>query len=201
MRLVFGIGSGLLMIFAVLIAGARQIGHRQERDHFPLPSADGCWQGLCFLEMSEEEIVQALAHHPDVAEFGGVRNSIHYVFKVDYSHKPLASVILYASPEDYVFARDYQSSYSSLMMSAGDVLVKLGPPQKITLTNSYDISLNYSNLDIIIDATMARPYPARVLPNNIVREITVYNPNFQHYGRLTWDPVTWHGFGTYDFRR
>src|SRR5574342_1281297 len=98
MRLVFGIGSGLLVIFALLIAGARQIGHRQERDIFPLPSADGCWQGLCFLEMSEDEIVPALVFHPDVThlralQINSERRWDTYLLRIEHKSAPPITVI------------------------------------------------------------------------------------------------------------
>jgi hypothetical protein len=196
----------IILLIALAVAGigiVRTIGHGLDRDVFPLPAADRCWQGVCFVELPLSAVPGALDTIPrispgsarfidDAVEIG---NAVTLEYQEYATARSMATMRLYIGAESYVMTRTDGS-----LMRAGDVVVQRGPPAALGQAGGPNVTLFYPAHGM---ATTVRPVEGGerglwLRPDDPVRFVEVqaegvlYSPQNP---RL----VSWHGFTIYTF--
>jgi hypothetical protein len=205
--------KGVAMIVAVLvlaISAARWIGQQRDTCVFPVPLADGDWQGIRFFEMDEQELVAMLNSRLDVADssahlvMNAQSHDSYSVLEFDYAPEGTAPkpVLLYWANHSYSMMRDMRTDSRMALLRLGDVIVMLGPPARMSVF-SREVMLHYPerNLQVLVALTEGRAGWARLTPANPVVGLSVLNRHTAYDREMTiYEPsVAWQGFGIYHF--
>ncbi len=68
LRLLVAFTLTLFSLIAISAAAMRWIGQQQDKSHFPLPDANGCWQNICLSEPATKEgVIAVLDANPRIS--------------------------------------------------------------------------------------------------------------------------------------
>ncbi len=198
-----------LVVCALLIGGARWIGHWAAPDVVPLPTSDGCWLDVCPFRLPLGAFTDALDAAPGVvpgsAQFipdeyaTGADQVVAYRYAPD--HAAPQSLVLLPGTDRYVIERDWRSA--AAMMRLGDLVAAFGPPERVRLSPP-DVLLDYDarHLSVAIYPRATAYYDwVRLTPRDFVVRFSVTNPDHAAGSDVVYYPPSrrWQGFSLYRF--
>jgi hypothetical protein len=207
-------GWVLVALFAVLTAGAvgaRWLGQQgQNGPGFPLPDENGCWNGFCFASLPPEDVLARLRDSRRVApasvtvveglQPGGYDPLIAFTW-TDRPERPLP-VLLYWATHSYHLTRDWRQDANPALMSAGDVLAALGPPDRVSLLVD-QVGLHYVNrrLEMLVVPSRSDLDQAELSPGDAVIGLFVISGDSPPAAETVYYPPSssWQGFGLIRF--
>ncbi len=201
--------AACLAALTLLIGGVRWIGHWTGPDVVPLPSADGCWQGVCPFQLPPNALVSALNAVPGVVPGSvqfypnvnatGAAQAIAFMFQPDRARA--RALVLIPGTDRASIERDWRSE--AAMMRLGDLIVSLGTPHTVQLSN-YQVWLTYGGQRISLTV-----YPSksngidrvRLSPRDFVVQMVIWNPDYPAETGTVYYPLPqqWQGFTLYKF--
>lgn len=192
---------GVWIALAVLVAGSRWLGQRAASPGFPLPQADGCWQGVCFFELAPDAIPATLNAHPGVVP-GSARRVLNPAAPGEQRVRFLVrrggrvySVELVHDAASYYLAPE------APWLRLGDVVTALGAPERVTLLAD-QIGLHYPAQSLVVFVLHRGAGPApRLAPSDAVVGLAVLRREpVEGESRVYYPPSSaWRGFGVYHF--
>lgn len=205
MRRVIGLLAALYITLALAAAGARWIGQQRTLRHFPIPAADTCWEGVCFLDPGlPDTIPDKLNAHPDVIA-GSARSApdmnsgenemYEFVYGAHWA-KPLP-VLLFWDGISYSLLRDWRSGRNPPLLDLGSVIALMGQPDRVILMQDH-VLLHYRNTDLrfMVTPTAHGPDWAQLAPENSVYGIQVVAKDENDLPTIYYAPTSqWAGFG------
>ncbi len=204
----------LAALFAVLIAGAAGARWLGQQGHngagFPFPDESGCWNGLCFASLSPDDVLAGLRESRRVApasvtvveglQPGGYDPLIAFTW-TNSAERPLP-VLLYWATHSYHLTRDWRQDANPALMSAGDVLAALGPPDRVSLLAD-QVSLQYAGrrLEVLVVPSRSDLDQAELLPGDAVIGLFVISGDSPPAAETIYYPPStpWQGFGLIRF--
>lgn len=206
-------GLSIVVLFVALLvgaAGARWIGQQRQGAAFPLPGADGCWDGLCFSSMPPEDVLAALRASPRVVpesvaivervQPSGYDSLIAFTLAAPF-HRT-TPVLLYWATHSYHLTRDWRLQSNPALLWVGDVLAGLGPPDRVGWLGN-QISLYYANrrLEVLVAPSEIDLVRVRILPGDAVIGLFVVPADSPRAADTIYYPPSapWQGFGEVRF--
>ncbi|MBN1202995.1 MAG: hypothetical protein JXJ20_14185 [Anaerolineae bacterium] len=209
LRLLAVIGVTVFCVLALVIVGARWIGTYQDTTPLPLPSADGCWQGMCPLGMDALAVLTALNRHPDVVpgsahfpveRWVGLQASIAFDYAPGGAEpQPLAIGLV---TDAYYVMRPGRYEDALPLMLLGDIVQALGPPDAISVhPQAAQVELVYPAraLSVYVHPENMAWNRASVLPSDPVINLVVSRADDpREQWPVLYPPTSaWRGFGKY----
>ncbi len=192
---------GVWIALAALLAGARWLGQQAAAPGFPLPQADGCWQGVCFLDLAPDLIPATLNAHPGVVP-GSARRVVNPAApgeqRVRFLVRQGGRVYAVELVHD---AASYYLAPEAPWLRLGDVVTAWGAPERITLLAD-QIGLHYPAQSLVVFVLHRGAGTAtRLAPSDAVVGLAVLRREpAGAEGRVYYPPSSgWRGFGVYHF--
>jgi hypothetical protein len=214
MRALLVLGILLLVILALLSGAARGLGSQREPNPapFPLPDSAGCWEGLCFFAIPQEELEAALIAHPALTvtrstaapdtDPAFLRQSFQLVY--DTPGRRTAQLRLGATFYWVTLSGGWEGTHA--LDRLGTVIEALGAPDRVALYNQHSdpaVALEYLDrqLTVWVQPSGGGPRWAHLRPTDRVVALRLANPDTPYPGPVTYAPSTgdWAGFGRYEF--
>ena len=190
--------AGVLWIaLAVAVMLTRRTVQRTSPAPFPGVDVNGCWSGICLLDLSLAGVPVALSTHENVVagsvhfdEFPGTSYSL-----LQFTYAPDKPILLHLGTGGYVLEHDWRKT--DHLVPLGELLRVMGPPVALRLVRR-DVVLHYPGLEVFV-------YPAEVAGSrvrlNLDDAVVSLRVTDVEDGVL---PVpaeaqSWRGFGVYGF--
>ncbi|HEX3050930.1 MAG TPA: hypothetical protein VHP83_09770 [Aggregatilineaceae bacterium] len=149
----------LVCLQGLVIGAVRWIGQHRTHDIFPMPSPDGCWMDVCFLELTLNAVPDALnanqaivnAHLPQTQYASVYGTRVEFSYTVD-AQMPEPMVLLWASHSYSLVHSDWQLDSSPPLLHVGEMMAQLGKPSGVVrLADTVVLLYRPRNLTVFVE--------------------------------------------------
>lgn len=199
-------GIVLAALLSGLIGAARWIGHEFGPEPFPLPDADGYWQGVDLFASARGGIVETLNAHPDVipgsAQFIEIDQPVSEGVTLQFRYAPGSrSVRVYLQQREVTLSSNWRPDAPLLWL--GDMLAAYGPPERVSIEIGI-VTLYYPHLTFSVKPARTGPDWVQLAASDPVGSFKMIDPDVSPDSRplsgaaLQGSTVlAWRGLGLY----